>query len=169
MLPLGKIGIKSLPNEDPVLTAMRNSIHEPGFYFFPAMNQSPGMTKEQQKAAQEAWEKKYREGPDGILIYHPQGQQPLSPKQLLTEVATDIIAALLAGFLLAQAVGGLPGFGSRVFFVTLLGFLARFLVDARYWNWYGFPTNYTLAAMATDVIGFFMVGIVLAWAIKPSR
>lgn len=37
VLPLGEVGIKQLPNEEMVLTVMRENIKDPGFYFFPGM------------------------------------------------------------------------------------------------------------------------------------
>jgi len=33
VLPFGEIGIKSMPNEAPVMAAMRSNITEPGLYF----------------------------------------------------------------------------------------------------------------------------------------
>ena len=50
VLGLGEIGIKELPNEEPVLSALKTNIPESGFYFFPGMGRADGMTKEQQQA-----------------------------------------------------------------------------------------------------------------------
>lgn len=164
LLPLGEVGIKEMPGEEAVLSAMRENLSEPGFYFFPGMG---GV--EATPEAQRAWEEQYRRGPRGILIYHPTGEQPLSPTQLLTELLADIAAAIVAAYLLVQASGGLSGFGARVLFVTLLGLLPGLEVDVSYWNWYGYPGNYTLAVMADHVIGWCLAGIALAWLLKPSR
>ena len=168
VLGLGETGIKELPNEEAVIAAMRAATREPGFYFFPGREESPGMTKEQQQAAMQKWEAKYREGPTGILIYHPQGEQPLSPKQLLRQVGFNIMSGLLAAFLLSKALGGLPGFGGRVLFVTLLGLFGSLIVNFPYWNWYRFPSNYTLAVLADQLISFCLAGLAIAPIVKRS-
>ena len=51
-------------------------------------------------------------------------------------------------------------------FVTLLGCLAWVVVYLPYWNWYGFPIDFTLAALAEYAIGFFLAGLVLAAMVK---
>ncbi len=55
LLPLGEVGIKVMPNEEPVMAAMSESLSEPGFYFFPGAG-GHEMTQE--------WTEKYRQGPD---------------------------------------------------------------------------------------------------------
>ena len=166
VLPLGEVGIKQLPNEEMVVTVMRENIKDPGFYFFPGMEQSAGMSKEEQKAAMQKWEEKYRLGPDGILIYHHQGQNQMMPKQLIIELLSNIAGALVAAFLLAKAVGGLASFGSRVLFVLLLGLFASLAIDISYWNWYGFPGSYTLATIFDQVVSWGLAGFVLGAIIK---
>ena len=168
VLGIGEASIKQIPNEDVVLASMRNNITERGFYFFPGFEQSPDMTDEQQEAAMEEWNQRIKGGPYGILVYDPQGHEALSPTQLLTELLTDIVAAFLAAILLAKALGGVPSFGARVLFVTQLGLFARIVADIPYWNWYGFPLDYTISTMYDDLIGFFLVGLVLAWRLKPG-
>ena len=63
-------------------------------------------------------------------------------------------------FLLAQT--RLVSFGSRVAFVTLAGVMAAITTNVPYWNWYGFPGNYTAAYMTVDIVGYLVVGIVAA-------
>jgi hypothetical protein len=73
-------------------------------------------------------------------------------------------------FLLAQAAGALASYGAKVLFVALLGLLPGLDVDVGYWNWYGFPGDYTLAVMADHVLGWLLAGLVLAAIIKrPAR
>jgi hypothetical protein len=159
--------IKQIPNEDAVLASMQHNIKEPGFYFFPGYEHSLDMSDEPQTTTQK-WEQKVREGPNGILVYNSQGREPLEPSQLLIELLTNIVAAFLAAILLVKALGGVPSFGARVLFVTQLGLFARIVADVPYWNWYGFPLDYTISTMYDDVIGFFLVGLVLAWRLKPG-
>lgn len=166
ILPLGMVGFSQLPNEDMVVTALRENIKDPGLYYFPGMEQTAGMTKEEQKAAMQKWEEKYRQGPIGTLIYQPQGQNPLIPKQLIIELLSNIAGALVAAYLLAKAVGGIASFGGRVLFVLLLGLFASLAIDISYWNWYGFPGSYTLAAIIDQVVSWGLAGLVMGAIIK---
>ena len=120
VLPTGEMGIKQIPNEDAVIAAMKSSIQEPGFYFFPGMDMSHKPTEDEQKA----WNAKYEAGPTGILVYHASGSTPLSPKQLFTELPSNVSAALLAAFVLSHVaagfVGNLARFSCRGVFVAWL-------------------------------------------------
>jgi hypothetical protein len=165
---LGDVGIKSLPSETPVVAAMKGNITEAGFYFFPGLDRSPNLTKEQKAAVEKAWGEKYLAGPRGILIYHPDGETPMSPRQLLLQLGTEIITALVAAFLLAQA-HGLTCYRGRVGFVMLLGLLPFLAVNLPYWNWYGFPANFTLAQLADKLITYLVAGVVLASIVKPAN
>ena len=166
ILPLGMAGFSQLPNEDMVVTALRENIKEPGLYYFPGMEQIAGMTAEEKKVSMQRWEEKYRQGPNGTLIYQPQGQNPMMPKQLIIELLSNIAGALVAAYLLAKAVGGLASFGSRVLFVLLLGLFASLAIDISYWDWYGFPGSFTLAAIIDQVVSWGLAGLVLAAMIK---
>ena len=165
VLGLGEVGVKIIHNEDAVLTAMQSSIQEPGFYFFPGEGMETGEpTAEQQKR----WEEKYSRGPTGVLIYQPQGGKPWDPMQFLTELAADIGAALIAAFLLSAAAASLSSLAARIFFVAPLGVFSSLDVHVSYWNWYRFPTDYTLGIIADALIGWLLVGVVLAFLIKPE-
>ena len=59
-------------------------------------------------------------------------------------------------------------FTGRVSFVTVAGILAAIATNIPYWNWYGFPKRYTVAYMFTQVVGFFVVGIVSALILRKS-
>jgi len=161
VLPLGEVGLQAMPNEEQVLSALSTNVQGAGLYFFP-------WGSDETEADMKAWEEKYRSGPAGLLVYRPLGGEPMTPGMLLTELVTDIIAALLGSLLMMKAISGLATFGARVFFCTLLGLFGSLLVNTQYWNWYGFPGDYTLAAILDDVIGFTLVGIVLSWKLIAS-
>lgn len=163
LLPLGEVGIKQFPNDEPIVAALRDNVRESGFYFFPGMA-GHGMARD--AATMKAWEEKYRQGPRGILIYHPTGATPMDPKQLGIELGADILAALLAAWLLAQTVGSFTGYGARVVFVVVLGLFGALATNLSYWNWYGFPTDYTLATVADEVIGWFVAGLAIGGIVK---
>lgn len=163
VLGTGDIGIRTIPNEDALITAMQSSLQEPGVYIFPAEGMETRQpTPEQMKR----WEEKYSRGPTGMLVYQPGGATPWDPKQFLTELLADIGAALIAAFLLNSAVASLGSLAARVFFVAPLGLFSGLDVYVSYWNWYRFPTDYTLGIMADGIIGWTLVGVVLALLVK---
>jgi hypothetical protein len=158
-LPLGEAGILSMPDEGPVLEAMKAGLPEDGLYFFPGFDPEAN-----DPAAEEAWNAKYRVGPHGLVVFHRQGGEPLSARQLLTEFASNVFAALMGAVLVARVAGG---FLARALSVTLLGLFATLSIDVSYWNWYGFPTPFLLAAFVEQAVGAMLLGLVLAAIVRP--
>jgi hypothetical protein len=167
VLPLGDAGIKEIPNEQGVLTAMQASLGAaPGLYLFPGTGLGPDATMQQKRGAMDQYAQKLAANPSGILIYHPPGAKPLTAGQLATEFFTELIEALLAVILLSQT--RLTSFASRLGFVIVAGMLATIATNVSYWNWYGFPATYTAAYMTTGVVGFICVGLVAAAVMKEQ-
>src|SRR5262245_145980 len=165
VLPLGKTGVAEIPNEQPVLSAMKSSISQGGLYIFPGMGLPANATRAQESAAMDQQWQKIATGPSGLLMYHPTRAISL-PRLLLTEAGTNIVQLLLAVFLLGQT--SLTSFGARWRFITLAGILASISTNISYWNWYGFPGNYTLAYTFTIAMGFLCAGLVAAAIVKPG-
>jgi len=161
LTPLGEMGIQSIPNEDAVIEAMRAYIQQPGFYFFPGL--APNQHND--AAAMKAWEEKAKRGPAGIIIYQLHGSG-MTPQMLITELASNILFAILAAFLLSR-IGG--SFVFRMFAVGIMGLIGGLDVYVSYWNWYKFPADYTLGVMADQLIGFLIMGAVLAWIVKKAQ
>jgi hypothetical protein len=159
-LPLGTIGIRQLPNEEGIIAAFRGSITAPGFYFFPGVDHSKPVSKSEEEMVIA----KIKQGPTGVLIVHPEGGEAMSPRQLGTELATNVVAALLAAWLLTNVASGYAG---RVLFVTLLGIFGFVTISVPYWNWYGFPIDFTLGEAIDQIVGWFLAGLVLAAIVRP--
>ena len=167
VLPLGDAGVKEMPNEQGVLSAMHSTLGEAsGFYFFPGTGLGPNATMRQKRAAMDQYGLKLAVNPSGILIYHPAGAKPMTTGQLGTEFFTELIESLLVVILLAQT--RLTSFASRLGFVMVAGMLATIATNVSYWNWYGFPATYTAAYMTTGIVGFFCPGLVAAVVMKEK-
>lgn len=165
VLGLGLMGIRDIPNEQAMLTAMKANMPESGFYIFPAMNVPQGGTSAQKKAAADAVEKKATTGPAGFMIYQSVGKA-LSGGLLLTEFGTNVLQALIVAFLLAQT--GLKRYSSRLGFATAMGLLAAITTNVSYWNWYGFGGVYTIGYISYVFLGYLFLGIVAAAIVKAS-
>jgi len=167
ILPLGEMGVREIPNEQAVLGNMQSSIGQaPGLYLFPGVGLGPHASRQQKNDAMQHYGDKLAANPSGLLLYHPPGAKALTPNQLMTEFLTEFIESLIVIFLLAQTA--LTGFGARVGFVTLAGILAAITTNIPYWNWYGFPVNYTAGYMTTEIVGFILVGIIAALMFKNA-
>ncbi len=160
VLPLSEIS-----NEQPILAAMQTQIGgSSGLYLFPGMGLGPNATQAQKNAAMKGYEQKLATTPSGLLLYHPPGNKGITPGRLATEFLFEVIESLLLVFLIAKA--RIRAFGGRLGFATAAGLLAAIPTNASYWNWYGFPANYTQAYMFIQLVGFICVGLVAGWILK---
>lgn len=161
----GETGIQDMPNEQAVLSSLKANIPADGFYFFPGAGM-PNPTHSQRMAAMREKAAQHYSGPGGILIYHPAQSLELGLGQLFRELGTNILQVLLAVFLLSQT--NLTGFAARWRFVTAAGVLAAISTNISYWNFYGFPGNYTVAYICILAMGFVFAGLVVAGMVKPG-
>jgi hypothetical protein len=165
VLPLGKAGIKEIPNEQTVLGSMKANMPEEGLYLLPGLGLPENATRAQQAAAMEARMHKVDTGPSGLLAYHPALKFSFG-KALAVELGTNMLQVLLAVILLGQT--SLVSFVARWRFITIAGILAAISTNISYWNWYGFPGSYTLAYVCTVAMGFVFAGLVAAAIVKPG-
>jgi hypothetical protein len=163
---LGEVGVKSLPGNGAIEAAMRNSISEPGFYFFPGMADQKGLSKEQKADAQAKYMTQYAQGPTGILVYSP-GGTPLEFGKLLTnQFIFNVIAGLLIAWILAIVARGTT-FRERALIVLIISVATGVIYALPQWNWYDFPMDYTIASMASWVISWGIAGLAMAAIIRP--
>ena len=155
--PLGAVGISTLPNEGETLLSLNNLIGENGgLYLFP----SPPKSSSQSQQAPAV-------GPAGLLVWRPRTVMALRPSNLVTEFTTELAESLIAAFLLSWA--SVQGFVPRVGFVALIGAAAAITTNVSYWNWYGFPTDYTLVYGLIEIVGFVVAGIAIALVVpRPA-
>jgi hypothetical protein len=165
VLPLGEAGIGEIPNESAVLSAMQSNIgDQTGLYIFPGLGVGKNATRQEKNEAMKHMAEKMAANPSGILMYHAPGRPLALGKLLGVEFGTELLEAILVVFLLAQA--SIASFAGRVGFVLVAGILAAIATNVSYWNWYGFPRVYTASYVLTQIIGFFLVGIVTAFMLR---
>ena len=168
VLPLGATGVQEIPNEAPALAALQASIGSShGMYLFPGFGLGPNPSMKQMNAAMPEHGKKLETSPSGLLIYYPPGRPAMTGGQLGAEFANEVVEALLAAFLLSLT--SLRGYGTRVGFLLIVGLISSLPTNVSYWNWYGFPGNYTVAYIGIQVIGFLIVGLVAAGIVRPQK
>jgi len=167
-LPLGEAGLREIPNESTVLSAMQSSIGEQtGLYIFPGPGVGKNATRQEKNEAMKHMGEKMATSPSGILMYHAPGRPFTFGKWLGIEFGTELLEAILVVFLLVQTRIA-SSFG-RVGFVLVAGILAAIATNVSYWNWYSFPCVYTAGYMFIQIIGFLCIGIVAALVLrKPA-
>jgi hypothetical protein len=155
--PLGTAGMSVFPpdQESKLIDAMKAGVPASGLYFFPGIDMRSTPTPEQQKA----WEEKIQAGPFGLLVFNARGGSPLSPAQLVTELASTMLAAAVAAYLASLMVAPMM---TRAIAVALLALFASLSIGASYWNWYGFPTAFVAAEAFTELIGWLLGGLAIA-------
>jgi hypothetical protein len=157
--PLGTAGMRYLgPNEDAVIALLRDRVHEPGLYPFPFAD--PSLSGKAMEDARTTMAEKNRSGPHGLMIIDPVGKEVMTPDMLVTEFVTNVVTALLVACLIAQA--SVTSFAGRIKFAATIGLVAGIAVNVPHWNWYGFPTAFTLAEILEHVVGIGFVGVVTA-------
>ncbi len=153
--PLGHVGISTLPNETATIQTFAAALGDhAGLYLFPV----PPKTSSTGQAP---------EGAAGLLVWRPHVKMSLNPANLVTEFGSEIVEALIAALLLGWAA--ISGYAARVGFVSLVGLAASITTNISYWNWYGFPTNYSLVYSLVQLVGYVVAGLVIAAIIaKPA-
>jgi hypothetical protein len=166
---LGETGIQEIPNEQAVVSSLKGSLPGSGMYAFPGWGLPPTAShSEKMKAMQsDAMQAKMKSGPTGIIVYRSEGMGGVSLRPMLIELGTNIIQILLAILLLGQT--RIVNFVGRWRFITIAGFLAAISTNVSYWNWFGFPGNYTTAYIAVIAVGFAIAGLVVAAIVKPVQ
>lgn len=157
--------VKGLPGEAAMLDSFRGSLTAPAIYIFPGAGMV-GAKPEDQEAAAKAWAEDFRRGPRGLLVYEPSGGDPNVGRLFGTQLAMSLAVGMIAALLMTLATPAT--YGSRVAFTALLGLLASVFIDLPYWNWYSFPTGYTLAVLVDRTLGMTVAGLVLGRLVRPS-
>lgn len=158
-LPIGEMGMKVAVEQDAAIGALQASATQgEGVYMIPGF----APEKMSDKAFVEAFQEKYESSPYALVIYQPGGNPALSNMvpNLVKQLATDVLAALVVAWVLAL---GAFGFGRRVLIAGALGLFAWLTISLPYWNWYLFPTTFTLGTLLGQVIGWLLAGAAIAW------
>lgn len=163
MLPLGEMGMRQPTNEDVVLDALKTGFPEAGIYFIPSI----APEKMQDEAASKAWSEKSLASPYAYVVYDPVGRDPgaMGPylgKQFGSDVLASLVIALVMSLgAVAIGRGALVGAG--------FGAFSTLAVVVPHWNWYRFPTDYLVGQGTTQIVGWALAGIAIAFILRTRR
>ena len=152
--PLGSLGISTLPNESVTVGNLASAIGDrAGLFLFP-------MPQGSNPSASAAT------APGGFLVFNPKSATTMRPKNLIIEFLTELAEGMLIAWLLAQTA--LSAYVARVGFVAAIGLVAAITTNIPYWNWYSFPTTYTLGYGFVEFAGYVAAGLVAAAILRPK-
>lgn len=154
--PLGTMGISTLPDESVTVGNLASAIGDKGgLYLFPM----PTGSSPSSSAAT---------APGGFLVFNPKASTSMQPpaKNLIIEFLTELAEGLIAAWLLAQTA--LTAYAARAGFVAAIGLATAITTNVPYWNWYSFPTSYTLGYACVEFVGYVVAGLAAAAVLRPK-
>lgn len=157
-LGLGNVGIHQPADENTVLATLHEGLGEQaGIYMLPSFD--PQHMNDPYKVR--AYEQKAIRSPYAWVVYLPQGDDMLQMRQQIArQWASDTLGALALAFVMGWI--GL-GFRRRLAIAAAAAVFAWLSTMVPYWNWYRFPLDFTLAALAEQLIGWLLAGAAMAW------
>jgi len=157
-LGLGDIGMRQPVAEDAVLASLRPGLgDQAGVYIVPTVDPA----KMHDKATMDAYSAKTKVSPYAFMVYMPQGDDLSDMSgQLPRQWASDTLSALALAFVMGLAAFS---FMTRLSIALAAAVFAWLSTMVPYWNWYRFPTNFTLAALIEQAVGWLLAGAVMAW------
>jgi hypothetical protein len=161
--PLGEAGISTIKpdREANLIDAMKGSMSERRLYRVPGFD-----TKDPTGQESEPYKTRNATGPTALIVYNPGPGLTSLAAPMVIELAFNVIECLIAGYIVSCLAPG-TWFLKRVLVVTLIGFSASMTVDASYWNWDRFPTEFFGAQVIMNAAGGFFAGLVIAKIVKP--
>lgn len=157
LLPIGDMGMKTANAEESILAAIGAGTSGEGVYVIPGL----APEKMDDAAAVKAYSGKALANPYAFVVFQPKGEDGMDMgDNLVQQAVSDTLAAMLAAFVLGL---GSFGFAKRVFIATALGLFSWLSVSVPYWNWYRFPLDFTVGNLLSQVLGWMLAGIVMAW------
>jgi hypothetical protein len=153
-------GFSYLANDDAVAAELSRSLPHDGLYFLPSADFGGKATD----AENAAFEARFRAGPTGLIVFHRSGSGPVTPRKLLKQFFSELLAAAIGGFVLLRFAAP---YGLRVLTMGMVGAFGVFSISTIYWNWYGFPDAFFVAQLVDKVVGWLVAGASMA-ALLPA-
>ncbi|MBC8144217.1 MAG: hypothetical protein H7X80_01460, partial [bacterium] len=162
VLPLGTAAYKPVPNPDAVIAALNGSALESGTYMYPMAEDMSA------DGAMEKVQALHDKGPLFEIRFHKAGVSMMDPMMMISGFIHFLISTLLAAMLLRYALPQLQSFKQRVLFFTLFGLASAVFIHLSGPIWFYYPWDRALIDVLYVVLGWTLVGLVMAWRIKPQ-
>jgi hypothetical protein len=154
--------MSKLPDEASFVADLKGRNLPPGLYMFPAMQE--GGDQQDQAQWYKELNERYKTGPAGLLLIVPPGHDMMGPQTLGMELVTDVIAALLASWIVSL-IGADIGFG-RWLAVLVIGVIGWFSLTASYGIWYRFPHAFVHDELYCALLEWSVAGAAIAAIVR---
>lgn len=141
---------------------------KPGLYRFPGLpNGWDNLKGDDKTKAEKSWNELYKEGPSGLMVVAPPGEDAMGPPQLVAELVTNILAALIAAWIVASVAPG-SSFAWRWAIVFSLGLFTWLSTSASFGIWYRFPHSFVHDGLYGSLIEWGVAGLAIAAIARPG-
>jgi len=162
MLTLGLIpvrdtmGWKEVPNEAVVLEALDANLTDTGLYLVPGHSPPDSLFRS-----------RHSDGP--LFRVHSLRNGTEGPIRAFISILSLLLAPLIPAWFLSRICQrGTPPYPTRVFIVTLFGVFLTLAGEIQLWGMELYPLLYSLLLSVNAIISWMVIGLFLAWRIKPS-
>lgn len=157
-LPLGQMGVQEIPNDAAVIAALQGALGDrDGLYVFPG---SGNGSKSEDAAARKVMEQRTAKEASGLLVYHPPGRDTAMGPYIGKELALELGQTLILAWLISSLA--VSSFAGRMQAALAIGVVVAISTNGSNMIWYGFPSAFTCAAIAIQVVGYALAGLVIA-------
>ena len=143
VLPMHKVDVYQFADENAVIEVMQANSSQSGMYFIPGDEADLAMGK-----------------PSASVNLLKTGHHAGQGQMMLQGVIGSVIMAYLMIMLLSKTSG--LGFVQKVGFVTLGGVLLGLSGSFMYWNWFSYPSGYSLMILIDSIIAWAIAGVAIA-------
>jgi len=163
-LPLHTSHLHAIPNEDAVVSLLRTSLDKEAVYIFP---KNPSFGSDQ--ATMDAYVAKMKLGPTGLIFFNPFGQDPMMPGQMIIGFVLDLLSAFVVVWFLLRSTALSSSYLGRVAFCGMFGIFTAVFTHLMYWNWMGFPAEFTKGLIVDGIVSWLLAGCGIAAIIKSAK
>jgi hypothetical protein len=156
--------LNGFEDEKKIAQALQVNVDKAGVYVLPMLEMSLEPA-EKQSEVQQLQMAAREKGPVAVATIMPDGASNDMVKPLVISLATQVIAAFLVTALLL--INSPPSFMGRLTMVMLFATGASVITYIPLYNWFYFPLDFTLLAVADIVIGWLLAGIAISWVTQP--
>ncbi len=164
ILPINEPHLHQIANEDAVISTLQSQLTDHGVY---ALRKGPGMSGD--KASMDMWQEKMRQGPTGLIIYNPQGTDPMMSSQMIIGFILDILSAGFIAWFLSRSTALTAPYFTRVMYCAMFGLFVSVFTHLMNWNWMGFPADFTHGLILDGILGCLLAGLGIGAIVKPPK
>lgn len=156
--------IQELPEGDSIATVLDQHIEENGAYYYPG--EPPSNTSAEEY---KTYTEKHENGPLFMVLFKKDGAGVMDPAIFIRGLIIQLLITFLISYIMKQVVDLLGVYLQRVLFVTGLGLIAVLGTYFTQWNWFYYPTLYTVMMSVDLLAGWILAGLVISAIIKPEH